>query len=170
MKSDYSESVRIKVDKGKDTEYTVTMQFGDLIADKTVLDSVSNGGKFDTTVYDMFNLMFHGTTDDIHRVSTKENPLMQADDARFPRGFLINPDITRKRSTNSTDIAISYNGEVFFYPIETPGEFFTVDVDMRNLGIGLSLSKLLKAKQDSEKTVLVNPQTPTTAPINEPTN
>lgn len=161
LKSDYSESVHIKVDKGKDTEYTVTMQFGDLIANKTVLDSISNGGKFDTTVYDMFNLMFHGTTDDIHRVSTKENPLIQADDARFPRGFLINPDITRKRSTNSTDIAISYNGEVFFYPIETPGEFFTVDVDMRNLGIGLSLSRLLKSKQDQEKTELVNPFPPT---------
>ena len=174
LKSDYSESVHIKVDKGKDTEYTVTMQFGDLIADKIVLDSVSNGGKFDTTVYDMFNLMFHGTTDDIHRVSTKENPLIQADDARFPRGFLINPDITRKRSTNSTDIAISYNGEVFFYPIETPGEFFTVDVDMRNLGIGLSLSRLLKSKQDQEKTVLINPLLPTNesgnVPANEPTN
>lgn len=168
LKSDYSESVRIKVDKGKDTEYTVTIQLGDLIADKTVLDTVSNGGKFDTTVYDMFNLMFHGTIEDIHRVSTKEDPLMQADDARFPRGFLINPDITRKRSTNSTDIAISYNGEVFFYPIETPGEFFTVDVDMRNLGIGLSLSKLLKAKQDSEKTVLINPQSSAKAPTNKP--
>lgn len=174
LKSDYSESVYIKVDKGKDTEYTVTMQFGDLIADKTVLDSVSNGGKFDTTVYDMFNLMFHGTTDDIHRVSTKENPLIQADDARFPRGFLINPDITRKRSTNSTDIAISYNGEVFFYPIETPGEFFTVDVDMRNLGIGLSLSRLLKSKQDQEKTELINPfpltNEPETISTNEQTN
>lgn len=174
LKSDYSESVHIKVDKGKDTEYTVTMQFGDLIADKTVLDSDSNGGKFDTTVYDMFNLMFHGTTDDIHRVSTKENPLIQADDARFPRGFLINPDITRKRSTNSTDIAISYNGEVFFYPIETPGEFFTVDVDMRNLGIGLSLSRLLKSKQDQEKTELINPfpltNEPETVSANESTN
>lgn len=170
LKSDYSESVHIKVDKGKDTEYTVTMQFGDLIADKTVLDSVSNGGKFDTTVYDMFNLMFHGTTDDIHKVSTKEDPLMQADDARFPRGFLINPDITRKRSTNSTDIAISYNGEVFFYPIETPGEFFTVDVDMRNLGIGLSLSHLLKSKQDQEKTILINPLPPANEPANEPIN
>lgn len=170
LKSDYSESVHIKVDKGKDTEYTVTMQFGDLIADKTVLDSDSNGGKFDTTVYDMFNLMFHGTTDDIHRVSTKENPLIQADDARFPRGFLINPDITRKRSTNSTDIAISYNGEVFFYPIETPGEFFTVDVDMRNLGIGLSLSRLLKSKQDQEKTVLINPLPLTNEPVSIPTN
>lgn len=174
LKSDYSESVHIKVDKGKDTEYTVTMQFGDLIADKTVLDSDSNGGKFDTTVYDMFNLMFHGTTDDIHRVSTKENPLIQADDARFPRGFLINPDITRKRSTNSTDIAISYNGEVFFYPIETPGEFFTVDVDMRNLGIGLSLSRLLKSKYDQEKTEPINPfpltNEPETIPANEPTN
>lgn len=174
LKSDYSESVHIKVDKGKDTEYTVTMQFGDLIANKTVLDSVSNGGKFDTTVYDMFNLMFHGTTDDIHRVSTKENPLIQADDARFPRGFLINPDITRKRSTNSTDIAISYNGEVFFYPIETPGEFFTVDVDMRNLGIGLSLSRLLKSKQDQEKTELINPfplpNEPETVSANEQTN
>lgn len=147
LKGDYSESINIIVNKGKTDEYSVSMQFGDLIADKVILDNDSNNGKFDSSLYDMFDLMFHGTTEDIHRNYSKDKPLVQADDARFPRGFFINPDITRQRGTNSSNIATEYKGEVVYYPIQTPDEFFTVDVDMRNMGIGLSLDKLLNNKQ-----------------------
>ena len=52
------------------------MQFGDLIADKVILDNDSNNGKFDSSLYDMFDLMFHGTTEDIHRNYSKDNPLV----------------------------------------------------------------------------------------------
>lgn len=168
LSGDYGEQVNLVVDKGKDTEHTIQLQFGDLIADHILLDNDTNGGKFDSTLYDMFDLMFHGTTDDIHRKSTKDNPLVQADDARFPRGFLINPDITRKKGTNSSDIAIGYKGEVTYYPIETPGEFFTVDVDMRNMGLSLSLSKLLNS-MSKEETILVNPTATPTTTVEEST-
>lgn len=172
LKSDFSESVKIKVNKGKEDEYSVSMQFGDLIADKVILDNASNNGKFDSSLYDMFDLMFHGTTDDIHKKYSKDDPLVQADDARFPKGFFINPDITRKRGTNSSNIATEYKGEVVYYPIQTPDEFFTVDVSMRNMGIGLSLDKLLNNKQQttpiaSQPTVpqpTVLPETPSTEP------
>ena len=151
LSGSYGESVTVKLDSGKPTERIIHLQFGDLIADKVILDNDSNKGKFDESLYNMFDLMFHGTTDDIHRKYTKENPLIQATDARFPQGFFINPDITRKSVAGGTDIGINYNGETVFYPIETPGEFFTVDIDMRNLGISLSLDSLITSTTTSIK-------------------
>lgn len=175
LKGDYSESINIKVNKDKTDEYSVSMQFGDLIADKIILDNDSNNGKFDSSLYDMFDLMFHGTTEDIHRKYSKDNPLVQADDARFPRGFFINPDITRQRGTNSSNIATEYKGEVVYYPIQTPDEFFTVDVDMRNMGIGLSLDRLLNNTQQVDTSTVSQPTTspsttsqPTVSPQESP--
>lgn len=168
LTGDYSESIHIKVNKGKDDEYSVSMQFGDLIADKVILDNDSNNGKFDSSLYDMFDLMFHGTTEDIHRKYSKDKPLVQADDARFPRGFFINPDITRQRGTNSSNIATEYKGEVVYYPIQTPDEFFTVDVDMRNMGIGLSLDKLLNNTQQVDTSTTSQPTVPSQESPAEP--
>lgn len=93
----------------------------------------------------MFDLMFHGTTDDIHRKYDKNNPLMRADDARFPYGFFINPDISRtKESASSTDIiSIKAGKETVFYPIKTSDELFTSDNDLRAAGIDLSIDELL---------------------------
>ena len=93
----------------------------------------------------MFDLMFHGTTDDIHRKYDKDHPLMRADDARFPYGFFINPDISRtKESASSTDIiSIKAGKETVFYPIKTSDELFTSDNDLRAAGIDLSIDELL---------------------------
>lgn len=93
----------------------------------------------------MFDLMFHGTTDDIHRKYDKNNPLIRADDARFPYGFFINPDISRtKESASSTDIiSIKAGKETIFYPIKTSDELFTSDNDLRAAGIDLSIDELL---------------------------
>ena len=93
----------------------------------------------------MFDLMFHGTTDDIHRKYDKNNLLMRADDARFPYGFFINPDISRtKESASSTDIiSIKAGKETVFYPIKTSDELFTSDNDLRAAGIDLSIDELL---------------------------
>ena len=93
----------------------------------------------------MFDLMFHGTTDNIHRKYDKNNPLMRADDARFPYGFFINPDISRtKESASSTDIiSIKTGKETVFYPIKTSDELFTSDNDLRAAGIDLSIDELL---------------------------
>jgi|GEM_PF-1713721 len=93
----------------------------------------------------MFDLMFHGTTDDIHKKYSKTNPLMRADDARFPYGFFINPDISReKESASSTDIiSIKAGKDTVFYPIKTSDELFTSDNDLRAAGIDLSIDELL---------------------------
>ena len=93
----------------------------------------------------MFDLMFHGTTDNIHRKYDKDHPLMRADDARFPYGFFINPDISRtKESASSTDIiSIKTGKETVFYPIKTSDELFTSDNDLRAAGIDLSIDELL---------------------------
>lgn len=112
----------------------------------------------------MFDLMFHGTTDDIHRKYDKNNPLMRADDARFPYGFFINPDISRtKESASSTDIvSIKAGKETVFYPIKTSDELFTSDNDLRAAGIDLSIDELLN--NTVSPTNSTNTQT-STAPV-----
>ena len=75
---------------------------------KTRNDTKAKPGEHpDRSLADMFDLMFHGTTDDIHRKYDKNNPLMRADDARFPYGFFINPDISIVLLKNSRSLKLS---------------------------------------------------------------
>lgn len=146
---DYSESARVSWDDNG-TRKTISTQIGDLFGDggllKTKKDTKAKPGEHpDRSLADMFDLMFHGTTDDIHRKYDKDHPLMRADDARFPDGFFINPDISRtKESASSTDIiSIKAGKETVFYPIKTSDELFTSDNDLRAAGIDLSIDELL---------------------------
>lgn len=145
----YTESAKVSWDDNG-TKKTVSIQIGDLFGDggllKTRNDTKAKPGEHpDRSLADMFDLMFHGTTDDIHRKYDKNNPLMRADDARFPYGFFINPDISRtKESASSTDIiSIKAGKETVFYPIKTSDELFTSDNDLRAAGIDLSIDELL---------------------------
>ena len=145
----YTESAKVSWDDNG-TKKTVSTQIGDLFGDggllKTRNDTKAKPGEHpDRSLADMFDLMFHGTTDDIHRKYDKNNPLMRADDARFPYGFFINPDISRtKESASSTDIiSIKAGKETVFYPIKTSDELFTSDNDLRAAGIDLSIDELL---------------------------
>lgn len=145
----YTESAKVSWDDNG-TKKTVSTQIGDLFGDggllKTRLDTKAKPEEHpDRSLADMFDLMFHGTTDDIHRKYDKNNPLMRADDARFPYGFFINPDISRtKESASSTDIiSIKEGKETVFYPIKTSDELFTSDNDLRAAGIDLSIDELL---------------------------
>lgn len=145
----YTESAKVSWDDNG-TKKTVSTQIGDLFGDggllKTRSDTKAKPGEHpDRSLADMFDLMFHGTTDDIHRKYDKNNPLMRADDARFPYGFFINPDISRtKESASSTDIiSIKAGKETAFYPIKTSDELFTSDNDLRAAGIDLSIDELL---------------------------
>ncbi len=145
----YTESAKVSWnDNG--TKKTVSTQIGDLFGDggllKTRLNTKAKPEEHpDRSLADMFDLMFHGTTDDIHRKYDKNNPLVRADDARFPYGFFINPDISRtKESASSTDIiSIKAGKETAFYPIKTSDELFTSDNDLRAAGIDLSIDELL---------------------------
>lgn len=145
----YTESAKVSWDDNG-TKKTVSIQIGDLFGDGGLLKTRNNtkakpGEHPDRSLADMFDLMFHGTTDDIHRKYDKNNPLMRADDARFPYGFFINPDISRtKESASSTDIiSIKAGKETVFYPIKTSDELFTSDNDLRAAGIDLSIDELL---------------------------
>ena len=145
----YTESAKVSWDDNG-TKKTVSTQIGDLFGDggllKTRNDTKAKPEEHpDRSLADMFDLMFHGTTDDIHRKYDKNNPLMRADDARFPYGFFINPDISRtKESASSTDIiSIKTGKETVFYPIKTSDELFTSDNDLRAAGIDLSIDELL---------------------------
>ena len=149
LSGNYSESAKVSWDDNG-TKKTVSTQIGDLFGDggllKTRNDTKAKPGEHpDRSLADMFDLMFHGTTDDIHRKYDKNNPLMRADDARFPYGFFINPDISRtKESASSTDIiSIKAGKETIFYPIKTSDELFTSDNDLRAAGIDLSIDELL---------------------------
>lgn len=149
LSGNYSESAKVSWDDNG-TRKTVSTQIGDLFGDggllKTKKDTKAKPGEHpDRSLADMFDLMFHGTTDDIHRKYDKNNLLMRADDARFPYGFFINPDISRtKESASSTDIiSIKAGKETVFYPIKTSDELFTSDNDLRAAGIDLSIDELL---------------------------
>lgn len=110
----------------------------------------------DSSLFDLMNLVFHGTTDDIHKKLPKGQQLMQVEDAYFKHGFYINPDITRLPSRNG-DYEIwnrtDEKGNVLFYKIETSSELFTVDTDVRTSGIGLRIDRLFEnvKKMDEEK-------------------
>ena len=147
LSGNYSESAKVSWDDNG-TKKTVSTQIGDLFGDGGLLKTRNDtkpGEHPDRSLADMFDLMFHGTTDDIHRKYDKNNPLMRADDARFPYGFFINPDISRtKESASSTDIiSIKTGKETVFYPIKTSDELFTSDNDLRAAGIDLSIDELL---------------------------
>lgn len=149
LSGDYSESAKVSWDDNG-TRKTVSTQIGDLFGNGGLLKTkkdveVKPGEHPDRSLADMFDLMFHGTTDDIHRKYDRDNPLMRADDARFPYGFFINPDISRtKESASSTDIiSIKAGKETVFYPIKTSDELFTSDNDLRAAGIDLSIDELL---------------------------
>lgn len=145
----YTESAKVSWNDNGEKK-TVSTQIGDLFGDggllKTRLNTKAKPEEHpDRSLADMFDLMFHGTTDDIHRKYNKNNPLMRADDARFPYGFFINPDISRtKESASSTDIiSIKAGKDIVFRPIKTSDELFTSDNDLRAAGIDLSIDELL---------------------------
>lgn len=168
----YTESAKVSWDDNGEKK-TVSTQIGDLFGDggllKTRLDTKAKPNEHpDRSLADMFDLMFHGTTDDIHRKYDKNNPLIKADDARFPYGFFINPDISRtKESASSTDIiSIKTGKDVVFRPIKTSDELFTSDNDLRAAGIDLSIDELLN--NTVSPTNSTNTQTSTSPATTQP--
>ena len=127
---------------------------------KTQIDDLFSEGHLnlgnDSSLFDLLNLVFHGTVQDIHKKLTKGEQILQVEDSYFKYGFFISPDVSRKKSRHgdSEIFAIKdVNGEVTFYPIETSTELFTVDTDVRTSGLGLRINEIFKNVQEEEKKV-----------------
>ena len=138
--------VSFKLNKDTPTERRIQLDFSTLFNDNIISTDPS-----DKIVWQLFNLAFHGTVEDVHSSSSQK-----LTDARFTKGFFINPDISYNVD-KSKDIGINYNGETYFYPIATNEGLFTSNNVIQSTSIGIKLHDLING---------VKPSTPTSAPIN----
>ena len=142
---------KIILDKNEETKevnYLYT-QIDDLF-DSNILQRDAK----DRTLFQMFDLLFHGTTEDIHTNSTT---LLQLEDAYFKEGFYINPDLARIDVDKETKEIFNIkdgNGNVVFYKIATSPELFLVDTNVRASGVGLNINKLYDYEHNKQKTKL----------------
>lgn len=138
--------VSFKLNKDTPTERRIQLDFSTLFNDNIIAADPS-----DKIVWQLFNLAFHGTVEDVHSSSSQK-----LTDARFTKGFFINPDISYNVD-KSKDIGINYNGETYFYPIATNEGLFTSNNVIQSTSIGIKLHDLINGAK---------PSTPTSAPIN----
>lgn len=146
--SQESAKIRIYNKENKEEEYTIlSSQIGHWFDGTAPLLKI--GDSFDTSLWNLLELVFHGTVEGVHEDAQK------ADDARFKNGFFINPDISRKKSgTDDHEIVKFQNGNLLFYAIETNEGLFTSDSNPRSAGVSLSISSLLEeVKKEEEKEV-----------------
>lgn len=125
---------------------------------RTQIDDLFSEGHLnignDSSLFDLLNLVFHGTVQDIHKKLTKGEQLLQVEDSYFKRGFFISPDVTRQKTRHGDSEIFSVkdvNDEVIFYGIETSSELFTVDTDVRTSGLGLHINEIFKNVQKEEQ-------------------
>ena len=131
-----------------ETRVFLKNQIGDLFSSNVI----QTGN--DSSLFDLLNLVFHGTSDDIHKELKPGDYLMQLEDAYFKQGFFINPDISRTSARNGDPDILKFddeNGEVLFYYIETSPELFTVDTNIRTSGLGLRVNELYNKTKAEEK-------------------
>ena len=163
--SDLTFATTYKYNEGeKTTEELATLQVG-LWLGKTIapttFDADGKVVEYDHTLLDIFDLIFHGTTEDIHSVDASGKAPLRAKDARFKLGFFIDPDAARVYNDTKTDMVTipvgDENDEAIFMKIGTAEALFEVDVDPRAAGISLNIDRLLGYKSTStieeEKTV-----------------
>ena len=132
-------------DASKEEKVKLEMEIDEFFGDEGLLHDTDT--HYDTSLFDMMNLIFHGTTDDIHRSYSADNPLMKLEDAYFKDGFFINPDISHDTEGVSAEDIPGYRNErgvPIFYKIATNSGLFTADVDLRSAGVRLSLKSLLE--------------------------
>lgn len=106
----------------------------------------TTNGTADGSLYDMMNLIFHGTTDDIKKNMLTDGQLLKMTDALFPNGFLTSPDISHKKESSGSMEIRGYSnaaGQQIFFEIATSDALFEVDVDLRSASLQLSLPELL---------------------------
>lgn len=137
----------------------ITQNDQDKLVEIPVGNWYSNGlieyQKGDKSLFDLFDLMLHGTVEDIHKKLKKGERLAQYTGARYKKGIFVNPDVSRKKNRttdNEIENISDSNGKTMFYVINTPGEFFTLDVDLRHAPINLNISELLNLDKQSKET------------------
>lgn len=143
-----------KKDKDKNNQLVASLQVGAWLADGTIKPTDFSGTepKIDTSLLDMFDLIFHGTVEDIH------SDAQRLTDARFKNGFYIDPDAARMWNADHTDtvtIPVGDNmDDSIFLKLAISDALVEVDVDPRASGINISLHKLVSGDygKDSEET------------------
>lgn len=130
--------------KGKDKQQVVGFQVGAWLSDGTLKRTDFSGEKpiIDKTLFHLFDLIFHGTIEDIHSGAER------LEDARFKYGFYIDPDATRVKNADGSDTVTVPVGDSLddslFLEISTSDGLFEVDVDPRASGININLERLVK--------------------------
>ena len=111
----------------------------------------------DRSLADMFDLIFHGTTDDIHKLEprverkdgklktvtpNKRTQLIQLTDARFKQGFFIHPCLDRGQDGTVESFDSPGTDKAIFLKLKQQEEFYTCDADLRSSGISINYRKL----------------------------
>lgn len=141
----------------------------------------------DRSLADMFDLIFHGTTDDIHKLDprierdengklktvkpNKSTQLLQLTDARFKQGFFIHPSLDRGQDGTVESFNSPGTDKAIFLKLQQQEEFYTCDVDLRSSGISINFNKLYELYRNrgkqSEPVVISDPITNVTEELSE---
>lgn len=107
----------------------------------------------DNTLFNMFNLIFHGT------IQSLEKPHAYTEEAPFKYGIFVDPDLETSQDYKQINIRGQNGQDYAFLRCGTNPIYFDVDVDVIPGGIALNLSKLLEGgkRQVKEETKVENP-------------
>lgn len=107
----------------------------------------------DNTLFNMFNLIFHGTVESI------EKPHAYTEEAPFKYGIFVDPDLETSQDYKQINVRGQNGKDYTFLRCGTNPVYFDVDVDVISGGIALNLSKLLDGgkRQLKEETKVENP-------------
>ena len=177
-------NVHALVDGKPEGEVIASLQIGKWIGNGWIKETKDEGGKrhYDRTLLNMFDLMFHGTVENIHGFKVKHtldednNPIEELElgadgkpiktkvqkvtGAMFKDGFFIDPDAERKLNTSGTDYDIipirDSDKKILFMRIGTNKALFTLNVEPRASGIAMKIEKLRELFLNSEdpKTII----------------
>ena len=160
----------ISVIASKSRIYQTNNRASGLISISTI-DTKNNTGKFDfdvaslfkdgmlerrgndNTLFNMFNLIFHGTVESI------EKPHAYTEEAPFKYGIFVDPDLEVSQDYKQINVRGQNGKDYAFLKCGTNPAYFDVDVDVIPGGIALNLSKLLDGgkRQLKEETRVENP-------------
>lgn len=187
-------NVRALVDGKSEGEVIASLQIGKWIGNGWIKETKDEGGKrhYDRTLLNMFDLMFHGTVENIHGFKIKHtldednNPIEELElgtdgkpiktkvqkvtGVMFKDGFFIDPDAERKLNASGTDYDIipirDSDKKILFMRIGTNKALFTLNVEPRASGIAMKIEKLreLFLNSASPKTIVETSETDETNP------
>lgn len=91
----------------------------------------------DNTIFNMFNLIFHGTTKSL------EEPHAYTEDAPFKYGMFVDPDLEESQNYKQINIRGNNGQDYTFLRCGTNPIYFDVDVDVIPGGMAINLTKLI---------------------------